>query len=66
MKATASLVNPGAVYVTISIAMRASDWEEIRRQLPTSYPSWAFAQLITDTLTKALGQINAEHESEAP
>jgi len=52
MKSRMKIEKPGDVEVTLSITMKASEWEELRGQLSTRYPSWRISAAINDLLAQ--------------
>lgn len=50
--------NPADIEYTVTITMKAGDWEKLREQLDasqlsTSYPSWTLIREIDDLLRQA-------------
>jgi hypothetical protein len=54
--------NPAEVEVTLHVTMRLKDWQELRRQLTTSYPSWKLASIIQDAVLDVTKSYCAEKE----
>ena len=65
MKARYMIENPGELSATLKITMKVKEWEELRDQLASTYPSWKFASAITSIITDARRIIYAPDEKEA-
>lgn len=44
---------PGDIEYTLTVTMKAKDWETFREQLNSSWPSWEFARQVNDILAQA-------------
>jgi hypothetical protein len=68
LKATATVVDPGAVQMTISLTMTVAHWQQIQKTLADAtgnyWPNGVTAGLIRRTLDKALGQVTETHTEE--
>lgn len=67
MKATATVVNPENVSVTIALTMTVRQWQEIQNVLKSEggwHPCGVAGSLIRQSLDKALGQITEVHQAE--
>ncbi len=45
--------NPGSIEYTMTITMTADEWEKLREQLNTAWPSGALGREITSLLAQA-------------
>ena len=45
--------NPGEIVYTMTITMKAKDWETLRDQMQTKWPSWELGSKINDLLGQA-------------
>ena len=52
MQSRMMIERPGEVEVTLKLTMPAKEWENLREQLVSAYPSWTLAQAITDMLVQ--------------
>lgn len=53
MKARYMIEDPGNIEATLKITMTVKEWEQLRDQLESSYPSWKLSGMITAILTDA-------------
>jgi hypothetical protein len=44
---------PGEIEYTLTVTMKAREWEAFREQLGSAWPSWQFTQQINDLLGQA-------------
>jgi len=64
MKATATIVDPEKVQLTIALTMTVGQWKELMAKLPSEYPAWKFSALVREVLGKSLGQVQQSHQAE--
>ena len=53
MKTSLKCENPDDIEFTMTITMSAEEWERLRDQLVTAYPSWRLSGAISDLLGQA-------------
>jgi hypothetical protein len=53
MKARLKVEKPDDIEFTMTITMKASEWEQLRDQLNTDWPSWKLTAAITSLLSDA-------------
>ncbi len=53
MECRLKVEKPGEIEYTMTITMKAKDWEELRDQLETAWPAAILAKNINDLLSQA-------------
>lgn len=53
MRARLKCDNPDDIEFTLSITMPAKEWEQLRDQMTTDYPSWKLTSAINSLLADA-------------
>lgn len=62
MKARFLIENPGAIEATMKITMTVKEWEELRDQLASKWPSSRLSQAITSVLIDARRVVYADEK----
>lgn len=63
MRARLKCEDPGEIEYTVTITMKAKEWEDFREQLKAVWPSSWLASRITDLLSQARKIYWSEDES---
>ena len=53
MRTSYRMESPDEAEFTLTVTMRAKDWERLREQLGSAYPSWGLTSAITRLLDDA-------------
>ena len=65
MKAKFRITNPDVAECTLIMTMPLAAWKKLREQLTDKYPSWHLRSTITQLVSKAEYEFEAEEEFES-
>lgn len=64
--ATARVMNPDNVTIEITLSLTVSEWKEIAKQLPDSWPHWQVGGAISKAIGETVTRISQERVEVSP
>lgn len=63
MRVISEVVDPKDVQVRMTLTASYREWKELIAQMPSDWPSWKMASLMTDALSQTFERVDTPKES---